>query len=136
MTRVIEGEPVKVTRVIETEPVVTKVVIEGEPVITKVTRVIGGDPLATKATRVIERQPTITKVTRVIAGGALDTDGKTGPDFSKITTIHSNLNQIDEESERITKIIQEGGRFAAAKRAPAGMKRRARPARRHSKPRE
>ncbi|XP_038564508.1 periostin-like isoform X1 [Micropterus salmoides] len=151
VTRVIEGEPVKVTRVIETEPVVTKVVIEGEPVITKVTRVIGGDPLATKATRVIERQPTITKVTRVIAGGALDTDGKTGgarfptvnepyiiegPDFSKITTIHSNLNQIDEESERITKIIQEGGRFAAAKRAPAGMKRRARPARRHSKPRE
>ncbi|XP_045896667.1 periostin-like isoform X1 [Micropterus dolomieu] len=152
---VIEGEPVitKVTRVIGGDPLATKVtrVIEGKPSVTKVTRDFEGDPLATKVTRVIEGQPTITKVTRVIAGGALDTDGKTGgarfptvnepyiiegPDFSKITTIHSNLNQIDEESERITKIIQEGGRFAAAKRAPAGMKRRARPARRHSKPRE
>lgn len=29
-----------------------------------------------------------------------------GPDFSKITTIHSNPQLIDAESERITKIIK------------------------------
>ncbi|XP_044079050.1 periostin-like isoform X3 [Siniperca chuatsi] len=153
VTRVIEGEPTitKVTRVIETEPIVTKVVVEGEPVITKVTRVIEGEPSVTKVTRVIEGEPsvtkvtrviegepTITKLTRVIQGGNPDADGKTitGPDFSKITTIHGNPNLIDEESERITKIIQEGGRFAAARKAPAGMRRRARPVRRHHKPRE
>nr|XP_046267131.1 periostin-like isoform X2 [Scatophagus argus] len=127
VTRVIKGQPTitKVTRVIETEPTVTKVVIEGEPVITKVTRVIEG-------------QPSITKVTRVIEGGNLDAEGKTftGPDLSKITTIHGNPNLINEESERITKIIKEGGRFAAAKKAPAGMRRRARLVRRHHKPRE
>ncbi|XP_030010415.1 periostin isoform X1 [Sphaeramia orbicularis] len=143
VTRVIEGQPTitKVTRVIETEPTVTKVVVEGEPVITKVTRVIDG-------------QPTITKVTRVIEGGEFDADGKMiaggsrshttvnephvieGPDFSKITTIHGNPNLIEEESERITKIIKEGGKFAAAKRAPVGARRRARLVRRHHKPRE
>ncbi|XP_030010416.1 periostin isoform X2 [Sphaeramia orbicularis] len=127
VTRVIEGQPTitKVTRVIETEPTVTKVVVEGEPVITKVTRVIDG-------------QPTITKVTRVIEGGEFDADGKmiAGPDFSKITTIHGNPNLIEEESERITKIIKEGGKFAAAKRAPVGARRRARLVRRHHKPRE
>ncbi len=32
--------------------------------------------------------------------------GHSGPDFSKITTIHGNPNLIAEESERITKIIQ------------------------------
>ncbi|XP_070839139.1 periostin-like isoform X1 [Chaetodon trifascialis] len=142
VTRVIEGEPsiTKVTRVIEGEPSVTKVtrVIEGEPSVTKVTRVVEGDPSFTKVTRVIEGQPSITKVTRVIGGGDRGGDGKTvgGPDFSKITTIHSNPNLIDEESERITKIIQEGGRFAGARKAPVGMRRRARLVRRHHKPRE
>ncbi|XP_076606880.1 periostin-like isoform X2 [Chaetodon auriga] len=142
VTRVIEGEPsiTKVTRVIEGDPSVTKVtrVIEGDPSVTKVTRVVEGDPSFTKVTRVIEGQPSITKVTRVIGGGDRGGDGKTGagPDFSKITTIHSNPNLIDEESERITKIIQEGGRFAAARKAPAGMRRRARLVRRHHKPRE
>lgn len=141
VTRVIEGEPTitKVTRVIETDPTITKVVIEGEPVVTKVTRVIDSQPSITKVTRVIEQaEPSITKVTRVIEGGVLDADGKTsaGPDFSKITTIHSSPNLIDEESERITKIIKEGGRFAAARKAPAGMRRRARLVRRHHKPRE
>ncbi|TKS82895.1 Periostin [Collichthys lucidus] len=130
VTRVIEGDPsiTKVTRVIEGDPSITKVtrVIEGDPSITKVTRVIAGEPSITKVTRVIEGQPSITKVTRVIEG----------PDFSKITTIHSNPNLIDEESERITKIIKEGGRFAAARKAPAGMRRRPRLVRRHHKPRE
>ncbi|XP_008295902.1 periostin isoform X2 [Stegastes partitus] len=142
VTRVIEGDAslTKVTRVIEGEPSRTKVtrVIEGEPSRTKVTRVIEGDPSRTKVTRVIKGEPTITKVTRVIEGTEVDADGKriTGPDFSRITTIHGNPNLIDEESERITKIIQEGGRFAAARKAPAGMKRRARLVRRHHKPRE
>ncbi|XP_070699344.1 periostin-like [Pempheris klunzingeri] len=154
---VIEGEPVitKVTRVIEGDPSITKVtrVVEGDPSITKVTRVIQGEPTFTKVTRVIQGEPTFTKVTRVIEGGNLDEDGKLvtggaryttanephiieGPDFSKITTIHGNPNLIDEESERITKIIKEGGRFAAARKAPTGMRRRARLVRRHHKPRE
>ncbi|XP_023122184.1 periostin isoform X2 [Amphiprion ocellaris] len=142
VTRVIEGDPsiTKVTRVIEGDPALTKVtrVIEGDPALTTVTRVVEGDPSRSKVTRVIKGGSTITKVTRVIDGTEVDADGKrvTGPDFSKITTIHGNPSLIDEESERITKIIQEGGRFAAARKAPAGMRRRARLVRRHHKPRE
>ncbi|XP_068187334.1 periostin-like [Antennarius striatus] len=151
ITKLIEGDPTytKITRVTESEPKVTEVVIKGEPVITTFTRVIEGDPKVTtltkviegeplvrKITRVIEEDPSYTKVTRVIEGGTVDADGQTftGPDFSKITTIHGNPNLIDLESERITKIIREGGRFAAARKAPAGMRRRARPVRRHHKP--
>lgn len=144
VTRVIVGEPTitKVTRVVETEPtVITKEtrVIEGEATITKVTRVIEGEPGVTEVTRVVEAQPTFTKVTRVIDGSQIDAEGKTveGPDFSKITTIHGNPNLIEEESERITKIIKQGGRYAAAARkAPASARRRIRPVRRHHKPRE
>ncbi|KAM9846831.1 periostin-like isoform 2-T2 [Aulostomus maculatus] len=150
---VVEGEPTitKVTRVIDTEPTVTQVVVEGEPVITKVTRVIDGDAGVTKVTRVIEGEasvskvtrvidgdPAITKVTRVIESGQVGPDGQIieGPDFSKITTIHGNPNLIAEESERITKLIKEGGRFAAAKKFPAGVRRRTRLVRRHHKPRQ
>uniref|UniRef100_A0A3Q3M183 Periostin, osteoblast specific factor a n=1 Tax=Mastacembelus armatus TaxID=205130 RepID=A0A3Q3M183_9TELE len=157
VTRVIEGEPslTKVTRVIEGEPSVRKVtrVIEGESSVTKLTRVIEGEPSVKKVTRVIEGEPSVTKVTRFIEGGEFDADGKRitggaryttayepyiieGPDFSKITTIHGNPNLIDEESERITKIIKEGGQYAAARKAPTGMRRRARLVRRHHKPRE
>uniref|UniRef100_A0A8D0DBI4 Periostin n=1 Tax=Sander lucioperca TaxID=283035 RepID=A0A8D0DBI4_SANLU len=140
---VVKGEPVitKVTRVIEGDPSFTKVtrVIEGQPSLTKVTRVIEGEPSLTTVTRVIEGQSTNTKVTRVIEGVDPDADGNTGgarhttanepfiiegPDFSKITTIHGDPNLIDEESERITKLIQ------------AGMRRRTRLGRRHYKPRE
>ncbi|XP_068600896.1 periostin-like isoform X2 [Brachionichthys hirsutus] len=141
ITKVIEGEPTysKVTRVIESEPKVTEVVIKGEPVITKVTRVIEGEPSVTTLTRVIQGDPYYTKVTRVIEGGTIDADGKTftggrrhigvsepiiiqGPDFSKITTIHGDPNRINQESERISKIIK------------AGMRRRARLVRHHRKP--
>ncbi|XP_035482055.1 periostin isoform X2 [Scophthalmus maximus] len=147
---VVEGEPVitKVTRVIGAEPTVTRVVVEGEPVITKVTRVIGaeptvtrvvvgGEPEITKLTRVIQGDPTITKVTRLIEGAEFDADGKTitGPDFSKITTIHGNPSMIDAESDRITKLIKEGITGKASRRPPAGM-RRARLVRRHHKPRQ
>ncbi|KAF0038650.1 hypothetical protein F2P81_009134 [Scophthalmus maximus] len=133
VTKVVEGEPVitKVTRVIGVEPTVTNVVVEGEPVITKVTRVIGaeptvtrvvvgGEPEITKLTRVIQGDPTITKVTRLIEGAEFDADGKTitGPDFSKITTIHGNPSMIDAESDRITKLIKEGITGKASRRPP------------------
>ncbi|XP_034745767.1 periostin-like isoform X6 [Etheostoma cragini] len=155
VTRVIEGEPslTKVTRVIEGEPSLTKVtrVIEGEPSLTKVTRVIEGQPSITTVTRVIEGQSTNSKITRVVEGGDPDADGDTGgaryttanepiiiegPDFSKITTIHGDPNLIDEESERITKLIQGGSRFAAARKTPAAMRRRTRLGKRHYKPRD
>uniref|UniRef100_A0A673XPV5 Periostin-like n=1 Tax=Salmo trutta TaxID=8032 RepID=A0A673XPV5_SALTR len=113
VTRVVEGEPTfnKVKRVIKGEPSITKVtrVIEGEPAITKVTRVIEGEPAITKVTRVIEGEPAITKVTRVIEGEPATTKVTRvieGPEFSKITTIHGNPEMIDQESERITKLIQ------------------------------
>ncbi|KAM9331981.1 periostin-like isoform 2-T2 [Pholidichthys leucotaenia] len=122
----------KVIRVIDRE-----VAVEGEPEMNKVTGVMEGGPSVTKVTRVIERQPSITQVTRVIEGTDVGAGGKaTGPDFSKITTIHGDPSLIDEESERITKIIQQGGRFAAARKALAGTRRRVRPVRRLHKPRE
>nr|XP_046186707.1 periostin-like [Oncorhynchus gorbuscha] len=141
VTRVIEGEPTitKVTRVVEGKPAITKVtrVVEGEPAFNKVTRVIEGEPRITKVTRVIEGVPSITKVTRVIetprgsSDGRLKTEGdinemlEEGPEFSKITTIHGNPEMIDQESERITKLIQGGGGIGApAKRAPVGVRRR------------
>ncbi|XP_052313443.1 periostin-like, partial [Oncorhynchus keta] len=154
VTRVIEGEPAitKVTRVIEGEPTITKVtrVVEGKPAITKVTRVVEGEPAFNKVTRVIEGEPSITKVTRVIEGvpsitkvtrviethrgssdGRLKTEGdinemlEEGPEFSKITTIHGNPEMVDQESERITKLIQGGGGIGApAKRAPVGVRRK------------
>ncbi|XP_063751658.1 periostin isoform X2 [Eleginops maclovinus] len=152
VTRLIEGDPAftKVTRLIEGDPAFTKVtrLIEGDPALTKVTRLIEGDPAFTKvtrfiegdssSTRVFEGQPTITKVTRVIEGGDLDAEGQiiAGPDFSKITTIHGNPNLIDAESERITQLIKAGGKFAAARKAPAGVRRRRKMVRRHHKPRQ
>nr|XP_040037937.1 periostin-like [Gasterosteus aculeatus aculeatus] len=125
----IKTEPTftKVTKVFQTDPVITEVVVKGEPAITKVTRVIEGDPSFAKVTRVIAGEPSVTKVTRVIEGA----------DFSKITTIHGNPNRVDEESERITKLIRDGGGFAAARKAAVGMrKRRKQLVRRHPKPRE
>uniref|UniRef100_A0AAQ4QBJ2 Periostin n=1 Tax=Gasterosteus aculeatus aculeatus TaxID=481459 RepID=A0AAQ4QBJ2_GASAC len=85
----------KVTKVFQTDPVITEVVVKGEPAITKVTRVIEGDPSFAKVTRVIAGEPSVTKVTRVIEGK-----------FLNITTIHGNPNRVDEESERITKLIR------------------------------
>ncbi|XP_077361850.1 periostin-like isoform X2 [Festucalex cinctus] len=149
---VVDGEPsvTTVTRVIDAEPTVTRVVVQGEPVITKVSGVVEREPSITKVTRVIG-EPGVTKVTRVIEGGQVESQRKTisggamfpaefepqiieGPDFSRITTIHGNPNLIEQESERITKLIQEGGKFAAARNIPAGMRRRrTRLVRRHRK---
>ncbi|XP_034406753.1 periostin-like isoform X2 [Cyclopterus lumpus] len=140
VTRVIEGKPslTHTTRVIEGKPSLTHItrVIEGKPSLTHVTRVIEGEPSFTHVTRTNEGKSAIKKVTRVIEGGELDKDGK-GPDFSKITTIHGNPQLIDQESDRITKLIQGKGGFAAARKAPAGMRRRrTKLVRRHHKPRE
>ncbi|XP_018547936.1 periostin isoform X2 [Lates calcarifer] len=152
----VKMEPVVTEVVIKGEPKITKVtrvIGVGESSVTKEidsSVIEAGDPSVTRLTRVIQGQPTITKVTRVIGGG--DEDGKRitggarhttanephiieGPDFSRITTIHGNPNLIDEESERITRIIKEGGRNAAARRAPIGV-RRSRLVRRHHKPRQ
>ncbi|KAG7269982.1 hypothetical protein CRUP_021837 [Coryphaenoides rupestris] len=97
-------------------------------------------------THYVETEPELTKVTRFISvepgvnSGDMDEDMKKivqeGPDFSKITTIHGNPNLIDAESERISKLIRDGGRPASARRPPAGMRRRPGKYRRHSKPRQ
>ncbi|KAJ4930092.1 hypothetical protein JOQ06_019105 [Pogonophryne albipinna] len=125
VTRVIEGHPsiTKVTRVIETEPVITTMVVSGETRNTEVTRLIKGE---SSSTRVFEGQPIITKVTRVIEGGSRQTTVNEplvieGPDFSKITTIHGNPNLINEESDRISQLIKDGGKFAAVRKAPGKL---------------
>ncbi|XP_077596827.1 periostin-like isoform X2 [Stigmatopora nigra] len=136
ITEVLEGGSTitKVTQVIETEPTITRVVVRGQ------TEISEGDPSVTKVTRVIG-EPGLTKVTRVIEGGQLASEGKTitggvlssselepqvieGPDFSRITTIHGDPSLVKMESERITKLIQEGGKFAAARKSPADIRRR------------
>ncbi|XP_046870128.1 periostin-like isoform X2 [Hypomesus transpacificus] len=160
VTRVIEGEPslTKVTRVIEGEPSLTKVtrVIEGEPSLTKVTRVIEGKPSITKVTRVIETHSSssdgeldtdgeikrildeeVTKVqkfleseVRILQDEEIKRIIEGGPDFSKITTIHGDPELIDAESQRITKLIQDGGKPSQSRRAPGAKKRRTRLVRR------
>ncbi|XP_051904039.1 periostin-like isoform X4 [Hippocampus zosterae] len=139
-------EPTEVVRVFEERPSLT----EGEPVVTELTGVVEREPSVTKVTRVIG-EPGVRKVTRVIEGGHVVSEHKTvaggakspaefephiieGPDFSKITTIHGDPSLIEQESERITKLIQEGGKFAGVRNAPAGMRRRrTRLVRRHRK---
>ncbi|KAG9264629.1 periostin-like isoform X3 [Astyanax mexicanus] len=128
VTRIIEGDPsfTKVTRVIEGDPTFTKVtrVIEGDPTFTKVTRVIEGEPTFTKVTRVIEGEPSFTKVTRVIEGE---------PALTKVTRViegpqteYSSISDFDSDSERLTKVIQEGPRRVPGRRVPAGTRRRTR----------
>ncbi|XP_051904037.1 periostin-like isoform X2 [Hippocampus zosterae] len=140
LTEVAEGKPsiTEVTRVIQRQPTITRVVVaaaQGEPVVTELTGVVEREPSVTKVTRVIG-EPGVRKVTRVIEGGHVVSEHKTvaGPDFSKITTIHGDPSLIEQESERITKLIQEGGKFAGVRNAPAGMRRRrTRLVRRHRK---
>ncbi|XP_022537159.2 periostin isoform X3 [Astyanax mexicanus] len=139
--KVIETDPslIKVTRVIERQPTVTKVTIEGEPKFTKVTRVIestgaSSDGEIEELTKLInEGGPGITTITKVIKKEPQIIEG---PDFSQITSFKDNPDLIDAESERITKLIQRGGsqKRAAVRRSPAGMKKRVRLVRHHSKP--
>ncbi|XP_036381281.1 periostin-like [Megalops cyprinoides] len=154
VTKVIEGEPIvtKVTRVIEGDPTITKVtrVIEGPQLTSsdgefdtdgEIRKILGEE--VTKVTKLLESDVHIledeeikqilegggigytTTVTKVIPG---DPHIIKGPDFSKISTFEANPELIDAESERITKIIKEGKpvRRAAARRIPAGIKRKIR----------
>ncbi|KAI4878238.1 hypothetical protein NFI96_020366, partial [Prochilodus magdalenae] len=121
VTRIIHGEPsvTKVTRVIEGDPSFTKVtrVIEGEPSITKVTRVIEGEPSITKVTRVIEGEPSITKVTRVIEGPAYMVRSSSNMELHGPQT--EFITSFDGDSEKLTKLIQEGPRRTSGRRVPA-----------------
>ncbi|XP_046870127.1 periostin-like isoform X1 [Hypomesus transpacificus] len=150
----------KVTRVIEGEPSLTKVtrVIEGKPSITKVTRVIEThssssdgeldtdgeikrilDEEVTKVQKFLESEVRILQdeeIKRIIEGGGAGSIRLfqpqiiEGPDFSKITTIHGDPELIDAESQRITKLIQDGGKPSQSRRAPGAKKRRTRLVRR------
>ncbi|XP_066555888.1 periostin, osteoblast specific factor b isoform X2 [Amia ocellicauda] len=147
VTRVIEGEPslTKVTRVIEGEPSLTKVtrVIEGEPSLTKVTRVIEGPQYT--VTRVssdghfdadaeIKKllEEDISKVTKLLESDAHlleDEDIKRllqgGPSYSQFASIEGEPQLIGSESERVTKVIQEGQvRKTPLKRIPGAAGRR------------
>ncbi|XP_070761499.1 periostin, osteoblast specific factor b isoform X1 [Enoplosus armatus] len=116
-----------ITRVIQEVPDVTKVtrVIQGEPTFTKVTRVIEAPPSLTKVTRVIEAPSTITKVTRVVSGPQYSVStGTTNINLEEITNIEGNP---DLDSDRLSKIIQEGStRRTAPRRVLAGNRRRVR----------
>lgn len=118
VTRVIQGEPIerKVTRV-----------IEAEPSITKVTRVVEGQPSITKVTRVIEGNPVVTKVTRVVSGPQYSVSSGTssvameGTEYSEFTTFEG---AADLDTDRLTKMIKEGGsRRTSSRRVLAGNRR-------------
>ncbi|XP_043995939.1 periostin-like [Gambusia affinis] len=162
-THYFEVPETKTVIIKENQPSVKTVttVIEGKPTIKQVTRVIkpngskvvGEVDRSTKTvTRVISRQPT--KVTRII-GGREDRTGRRRtetsettittvnepqiiavPDLSKITSFGDNPALLNEESGKITRIIQEGRGFAAARKPPTGVKRTVRLVKRHYKPKE
>ncbi|XP_017345332.1 periostin isoform X1 [Ictalurus punctatus] len=167
LTKLIETKPVVKEVVIEGEPKFTTVrrVIEGDPSVTTVTRLIGtGGELdaeveikkilsedLSKVKKVLESElhNQEEKITKLIEGGGGEITTVTkvirpdphiieGPDFSRITSFKHSPELIEEESERITKIIKHGGsqKRAAVQRPPAGMKRRVRPARHPFKPRQ
>ncbi|MEQ2258270.1 hypothetical protein XENORESO_013997, partial [Xenotaenia resolanae] len=142
VTRVIEGKPslTQVTRVIKTEPSVSKVIVEGDQSSKKVTRVIGRQPSVSKVTRVIGGREDRTNK-RTETGGTIITTVKEPqiiavPDLAKLTSISENPTLLKEESAKITKIIQEGRGFAAARKGPAGIRRRAKLVKHHHKPKE
>ncbi|XP_072515685.1 periostin [Salminus brasiliensis] len=142
--KVIEGDPkfTKVTRVIES----TSASSDGE--LDEFTKLLGEE--MTKLKKVVESEVRILQeeeIKKIVEGGGpgLTTITKVikqepqiieGPDFSRITSFRDNPELIDAESERITKIIKQGGskKRAAIRRSPAGMKKRVRLVRHHSKP--
>ncbi|XP_014894430.1 periostin [Poecilia latipinna] len=164
-TRYIKVPETETVIIEEKQPSIKTVttVIEGKPSIKQVTRVIKPagskvvaevDQSTKTVTRVIGRQPSMSKVTRIIGGG----EGRTSrrrtetsettittvnepqiiavPDLSKITSFGDNPALLNEESGKITRLIQEGGGFSAAKKPPTGVRRRARLVKRHYKPKE
>ncbi|XP_030217501.1 periostin isoform X2 [Gadus morhua] len=163
-TRTIESEPTisrvvvggehsihQVTRMIQGgEPSVTKVTVGGEPGLTKVTRIIethSGD-MGGEMKKVLEEEVAKIKkhqeeqLLKIVEGGEAGTlrilqpQIFKGSDFSKITTIHGDPNLIELESERISKLIRDGGPVASARRPPVGVRRRKMKARRHIRPRQ
>ncbi|XP_047235067.1 periostin-like [Girardinichthys multiradiatus] len=142
VTRVIEGKPslTQVTRVIKTEPSVSKVIVEGDQSSKKVTRVIGRQPSVSKVTRVIGGREDRTNKRTETSGTVITTVKEPQiiavPDLAKLTSISENPTLLKEESAKITKIIQEGRGFAAARKAPAGIRRRAKLVKHHHKPKE
>ncbi|XP_045546171.1 periostin isoform X1 [Salmo salar] len=156
VTRVIEGEPsiTKVTRVIETHSGSSDGGLETDGDIKRIL-----EEEVSKVKTFLESEVHILQeeeIKKLIEGGSTGYTTVTkfiepqiieGPDFAKITTIHGNPEMIDQESERITKLIQDGGskgapakrspdggsKGAPAKRSPAGVRRRkARLVRRHN----
>uniref|UniRef100_A0A8C7HHI5 Periostin n=1 Tax=Oncorhynchus kisutch TaxID=8019 RepID=A0A8C7HHI5_ONCKI len=143
VTRVIEGEPsiTKVTRVIETHSGSSDGGLETDGDIKRIL-----EEEVSKVKKFLESEVHILQeeeIKKLIEGGATGYTTVTkfiepqvieGPDFAKITTIHGNPEMIAQESERITKLIQDGGsKGAPAKRSPAGVRRRkARLVRRHN----
>ncbi|XP_048840084.1 periostin-like isoform X2 [Brienomyrus brachyistius] len=159
-TQRITGQDIIINKTVTT-------IIEGEPTITEITKIISHDPYLTEPIRVMKSEP-IKKVIKVTegspyvissSGGELDMEGEIkiwqegetgisthttvirgdphiikGPDFSKITS----PELFDAESEKITKIIQEGGvgKQIVARRPAAIVKRKTRLVRRHRKPRQ
>ncbi|XP_036823213.1 periostin isoform X2 [Oncorhynchus mykiss] len=143
VTRVIEGEPsiTKVTRVIETHSGSSDGGLETDGDIKRIL-----EEEVSKVKKFLESEVHILQeeeIKKLVEGGATGYTTVTkliepqvieGPDFAKITTIHGNPEMIAQESERITKLIQDGGsKGAPAKRSPAGVRRRkARLVRRHN----
>nr|XP_020490552.1 LOW QUALITY PROTEIN: periostin-like [Labrus bergylta] len=120
----------RIITVVQEVPKVTKVTrVIQQPTI-KVTRVMEGEPVITKVTRVMEAEPVITKVTRIVSTGP-QSSVRTGTNFdlegtdlSGFTTIEGNA---DIDTDRLTKMIQEGSsRRTASRRVLAGNRRRGR----------
>ncbi|XP_020490552.2 periostin, osteoblast specific factor b isoform X1 [Labrus bergylta] len=121
----------RIITVVQEVPKVTKVTrVIQQPTI-KVTRVMEGEPVITKVTRVMEAEPVITKVTRIVSTGPQSSvrTGTSnfdleGTDLSGFTTIEGNA---DIDTDRLTKMIQEGSsRRTASRRVLAGNRRRGR----------
>ncbi|XP_030648504.1 periostin isoform X2 [Chanos chanos] len=145
VTRVTESEPTVTKMVIEGEPKITKVtrVIEthsgssdGElDTDGEIKKILGEE--VTNGKKFLESEVHILQeeeIKQIIEGGGYTTVTKViksephiieGPDFSRITSFQGNPDLIDAESERITKLIQEGGsvRKAPVKRTPVKRRR-------------
>ncbi|KAL7847502.1 hypothetical protein AOLI_G00222200 [Acnodon oligacanthus] len=162
VSKIIKTSPVitQITKVIESKPIVKEVVIEEDPKITKVTRVIeshsaSSDGDIEEFTKLLGED--VTKIKKVVGGEVRIlqeeeikkiTEGG-GPGITTVTKVikaephiiegpdFSNPDQIDAESERITKLIKKGGsqKRAAVKKSP-GMKRKVRLVRHPSKRRQ
>uniref|UniRef100_A0A3P9P7A3 Periostin n=1 Tax=Poecilia reticulata TaxID=8081 RepID=A0A3P9P7A3_POERE len=130
----------KLIKYIEIKPNVKQVTRVIKPAGSQVSAEV--DQSTKTVTRVIGRQPAVSKVTRIIGGKfkknvhlenvfIICVVGETTittvnepqiiavPDLSKITSFGDNPALLKEESGKITRLIQEGGGFSAAKKPPS-----------------